>query len=50
MVRDAQGRKMSKSKGNVIDPIWVIEGKSLEELHASLEGGVLDAKEVRLAA
>jgi valyl-tRNA synthetase len=29
MVRDAHGRKMSKSLGNVIDPIDVIEGATL---------------------
>ena len=30
MVRDAHGRKMSKSLGNVIDPLHVIEGITLQ--------------------
>ena len=30
MVRDGHGRKMSKSLGNVIDPLHVIEGITLE--------------------
>lgn len=30
MVRDAHGRKMSKTLGNVIDPVDVVEGITLE--------------------
>ena len=49
MVRDAHGRKMSKSLGNVIDPVDVIRGITLEDLHKSLESGNLDPKEVTRA-
>mmetsp|Transcript_29964 Transcript_29964/g.66340 ORF Transcript_29964/g.66340 Transcript_29964/m.66340 type:complete len:1040 (+) Transcript_29964:120-3239(+) len=49
MVRDAHGRKMSKSLGNVIDPLHVIEGISLEGLHETLLGGNLEGKEVERA-
>ncbi|KAG6773646.1 hypothetical protein POTOM_020938 [Populus tomentosa] len=49
MVRDAHGRKMSKSLGNVIDPLEVIDGISLEGLHKRLEEGNLDQKELVVA-
>ncbi|KAL4402370.1 valine--tRNA ligase [Malassezia pachydermatis] len=50
MVRDAHGRKMSKSLGNVIDPIDVIEGISLDGLHQRLREGNLDEKEIAKAS
>ena len=46
MIRDAHGRKMSKSLGNVIDPIDVIQGVELEALHEKLYEGNLDEKEI----
>ncbi|GJM99456.1 hypothetical protein PR202_ga16554 [Eleusine coracana subsp. coracana] len=49
MIRDAQGRKMSKSKGNVIDPLDVINGISLDGLLKQLEEGNLDPKELKIA-
>lgn len=49
IVRDAHGRKMSKSLGNVIDPIFVIDGCPLPELIATMKSGNLDSNEVKRA-
>lgn len=46
IVRDAQGRKMSKSLGNVVDPLEVINGISLEGLIQKIHQGNLPAAEV----
>jgi len=50
MVRDSHGRKMSKSLGNVLDPMDVILGVTLEELHRQLEANTnLDPTELAKA-
>lgn len=49
LVRDSEGRKMSKSLGNVIDPLDVMEGIELQALHDKLKVGNLDPKELATA-
>lgn len=49
IVRDAHGKKMSKSTGNVIDPIDVIRGATLEDLHKQLRRGNLDKNQIEQA-
>ena len=44
LVRDSQGQKMSKSKGNVLDPIDLIDGIELETLVAKRTAGMMVPK------
>uniref|UniRef100_A0A1I7RME6 valine--tRNA ligase n=1 Tax=Bursaphelenchus xylophilus TaxID=6326 RepID=A0A1I7RME6_BURXY len=49
MIRDSEGRKMSKSRGNVIDPLFLINGASLNYMIKDLKESNLPEEELASA-
>ena len=47
LVRDGEGQKMSKSKGNVLDPIDLIDGIDLESLAAKRTSSMMQPKQAQ---
>jgi len=50
LVRDAKGAKMSKSKGNVIDPLGLIDEYGADALRFTLAAMAAQGRDIKLAA
>ena len=49
LVRDEKGAKMSKSKGNVIDPLGVIDDYGADALRFALARGAAHSHDIKLS-
>ena len=50
LIRDEQGQKMSKSKGNVLDPLDMIDGIDIDSLVAKRTGNMMQPKQAEKIA